>query len=210
MNRFSISFFASALFAFCISGIVCAEQETSMEGLLEFGETKPVLLQIGSGDRDDVVKLEWIVFRKEKSHIGADLRAVVLSWPKGKWRVAVSFLDSKGGVLESADTVFENGGFIITVPAISEGDFRLTLPAPKSKATRFRVEIVPAPEEAPVTAEMVRPGMDFRGATGSQDENADRSLDITVVGPDGKSGKFEVTLWCKAEKDYQNVSMSAL
>jgi hypothetical protein len=177
-----------------------------MEGRMAYDKVIPVLLNAGAGDKSDIARLQWIVFRKEDRQVRADLRMVLLSWPKGKWQVSVDLLGKESKLLKSARSVFENGGEIITVPFISEHDIRFGLGPSKDveSARRFQVTIRPAADDAKVDAEIVEPPSPHGYST-----EGNRSIDLKVVNSDGSPASVNTTLWRKIGPDYVAQPLSA-
>lgn len=139
-----------------VAGIACAEKswQTTTTGPLEFGKRIYFRTDTSSTEAPNAIEAQWVTFSKQDGHIHANLRMRILSWPKSTWRVTVSLLDSKDQALESAHAVLENSGTIRGVAAISTGDLRLDLKAPKSPAVKYQIRIELVPEGTPVTAEL--------------------------------------------------------
>lgn len=183
----------------------------SMEAQFGLDKPIPVLLTAAAGDRPDIFRLAWIVFRKEQSALRADLRAVIVSWPKGKWKVTVGLLNKHGRLVGERAAVCENSGKIAGYPFWSEHDIRFSFGTdvlrseevgtggaaehlPLSGITRFRIGLEPAPEGAKIDAELVPPPTPSR-------PKGELSLKIIVEGdvtlPSGSAG---FVLWRQVEQ----------
>ena len=127
-----------------------------VEADLEFDKIVPVLLQAGAGESTGVVQFPWVVFRNDRDGLRADLRLVMISSPKGLWRVTVALLDEDKGVLADASAVLENSGLLLGHPWVDEHDVRLGFEArDSSRAQFFRVSVEQAPPETQPTAQLV-------------------------------------------------------
>ena len=181
------------------AGYAETAQPLSMEGRFAYEKVIPVLLNAGAGDKDDIAKLVWIVLHKEDQQSSADLRMTQLSWPKGKWRVRLDVLARENKLLKSAESIFENGGFIISYPAISEHDIHFDLGPSKALtgARRFRVTIEPAPDDAKPNADMSQPSLHGYSNEGN------RTIDVRVVGGGLEAPSVSTTLWRRIGPDYR-------
>ncbi|MBN2475033.1 MAG: M56 family metallopeptidase [Pirellulales bacterium] len=158
---------------------VAPDRDATVDGLLEFDKRIPLNLVSGAGDEEEIVRLAWVVFRKDDDELQADIRTVLLSYPKGRWRVTVTLPPelepAKQKPLATANTVFENSGIVLGVPLRREGDLQLSLgPWEQARrAKRFRVHLSRAPSEAEVTGRL---------ASGTTEELAGGrcSLQVTV------------------------------
>lgn len=186
------------LLAASVSSLRAATTPLQMEGRFAYDNVIPVLLNAGAGDQQDIARLYWIVFSKQDRRLRADLRMVLVSWPKGKWQVGVDLLGKGNVVLKSVQSVVENGGFIISVPAYSEEDMHFDLGPSKDVegARRFRVTIRPAAEDAKVDADITHPSEHGYSVEGN------RSIDLRVVDADGTPASADITLWRKVGSDY--------
>lgn len=126
-------------------------------GSLRFGEFIPLSINAGRSNRSAIVEFPWIIFEQVKGENWARLRLRLLSHPKGRWQVTVQLLDPEDDELKTAEAVFENSGRISSFAAAGEGDLALNFgPAgDSSKASRFRVKVAPALEDARITHKTV-------------------------------------------------------
>ena len=159
---------------------------------LTFGEVIDVNLRIGPKEKPGVLTLAWVVFEKDADGIRAALRGALVSRPRGKWQVAVHLLNQKGKSVATQSVVVENSGMALGVSLVHEGDlsFSFKWEPGLAGATRFRVEVSPAGEEAPTTGKLIRPDRRRRRHKG------EFSLAVTISGSRTRPGEVgQVMLW---------------
>ena len=117
-------------------------------------------LEIGSGAYGDeaIAKLAWVMLGNEQAQLTATVRLLLLSAPKGKWRVTTELLseDDKAEPLASDRAVFENSGVIRGQPLLGNRDLKFSLGTTDSsvQATRLRVTIEQASTSTETTGHL--------------------------------------------------------
>lgn len=93
---------------------------------LEFNKQMPLKLACGIDRDEDTVQLPSVVLRKVDGLLRADVRTLLKSHPKGKWKVDFELRGTGGRFLERGGAcVFDNSGTARGAPKRQEGDLRM-------------------------------------------------------------------------------------
>ncbi|MBC8869327.1 MAG: carboxypeptidase regulatory-like domain-containing protein [Planctomycetes bacterium] len=128
---------------------------------LELGAMLPLEIESGACGRAGGTSLAWVMLRNEKAQLTATARLLLLSAPKGKWRVTTELLseDDKAEPLAVDRAVFENSGMVRGQPLLGNRDLRFSLGTTDrlDQATRLRVTIEQVPSGTETTRHMREP-----------------------------------------------------
>jgi len=196
ISRSLISCVIGAL-AIC-AACATARPSVSAEGEIELGKITPVLLGAGTYGDQDVATLYWVTFTQEDEIFHATIRSTLLSYPKSMYEAKVTLLDKAGKPITSPCATFENDGTCVSYPFISESDLHIDIGPLRdpSRVQRYRITLATAPEDAEANARIT--GIDW--TAGYATEKGDRTIDATIVDPEGKPTEAEWFLW-RGEKD---------
>ena len=124
---------------------------------VEVGKVIPLELSCGAGDEAGTVQMKSITLVSEKKSCTASISASVVSYPKGKWTVTISFHDKNWREIGSGKATFENSGMVAGVPAIRHGELIIDLGKSLDfdAGERFRLYIRPASSSEETNAEIV-------------------------------------------------------
>ena len=125
---------------------------------LELGAMLPLEIESGAFGHEGVAQLAWVRTKYEDARWKVTARLLLLSAPKGKWRVTTELLyeDDRAKPLRVDRAVFENSGVILGQPLLGNRDLRFSFRTthPLDQATRLRITIEQAPTNAETTVHM--------------------------------------------------------
>jgi len=142
------------------SGAAEPKANSHVEGKFEHHREIPLELRAGKqiiGERDYfAVELESVRFLRSRDEIQASVRVRTASIVQAKWGVEVELLSHDGRVLGDSEVVLETFLRILGRPGLAEGyvHFSLGRWSEVSQASKFRVSIERAPDDAKVTARL--------------------------------------------------------
>jgi HEAT repeat protein len=130
----------------------------TMTGLVSYGKMVPVLLGAGTGEEQGLIRLAFVVFHKAADAITAELYGQLVSWPKGKWRIAMELMPESGKAVHQ-QAVVENSGLVFGgMIFIHTGHLDSRFPVAKDfSARRFKVTLEPANPTDRVTGSFTPP-----------------------------------------------------
>jgi hypothetical protein len=128
------------------------------EGQLEFNKKIPVELSVGKSGHYYAVNAKTVRFERSEDELRAGLQVDLVTVLTAKWLAKLEFLTAGGRVLQHSEAVFSTTRSIKGVPKVFKGflNFRCVPAKDLAKASKFRIGIGRAPEDAKVTADLRR------------------------------------------------------
>ncbi|NLF32710.1 MAG: hypothetical protein GX591_17695 [Planctomycetes bacterium] len=132
-----------------VEGTVQAAGEVAPDRMI------PVLLAGGAGDEPAVLRLAFVRFVRADDALVAEVWGQLISYPKGKWRVAMEIMPPNGQT-RRGEVVVESSGIAVGVPLVQTGylAFRFDGAATVPDGTRFRVTVSVAAPDDPVSGSL--------------------------------------------------------